>query len=84
MARARIISYQLTRPRHTIRLRTDRNNFYRVDMQKENKKDYCYLGWMTAQQVKTEARQFTKEWHDVRFTKISEKQWQELMAKDGN
>ena len=39
---------------------------------------------MTAQQVKTEARQFTKEWHDVRFTKISVKQWQELMAKDGN
>ena len=84
MDRASFKSYQLTRPRHTIRLRTDRNNFYRVDMQKENKKDYCYLGWMTAQQVKTEARQFTKEWHDVRFTKISEKQWQELMAKDGN
>ena len=53
-------------------------------MQKDSKKDYCYLGWMTAQDIKREARQFTKEWHDVRFTKISEKQWQELMAKDGN
>ena len=53
-------------------------------MKKDRKKDYCYLGWMTAQDIKREATQFTKEWHDVRFTKISEKQWLQLMAKDGN
>ena len=53
-------------------------------MQKDGNNNYCYLGWKKAQDIKREARQFTKEWHDVRFTKISEKQWKEHMAKDGN
>ncbi len=57
-------------------------------MQKEKNKDliddYVYLGWMTAEQIITEAEQFLKDWDWVRFTKISEKDWLEMMRKDGN
>ena len=97
MARAGIISYQLARPRqrpnsytlrHTIKLRHDNRNYFRVEMQKEENKDliddYVYLGWMTAEQIITEAEQFLKDWDWVRFTKISEKDWLEMMRKDGN
>tara|TARA_A100001388_G_scaffold152195_1_gene113097 strand:- start:2099 stop:2272 length:174 start_codon:yes stop_codon:yes gene_type:complete len=57
-------------------------------MQKEKNKDliddYVYLGWMTAEQIITEAEQFLKDWDWVRFTKISEQDWLEMMRKDGN
>ena len=46
--------------------------------------DHLYLGWMTAEQIITEAEQFLKDWDWVRFTKISEKDWLEMMRKDGN
>jgi hypothetical protein len=39
---------------------------------------------MTAEQIITEAEQFLKDWDWVRFTKISEKDWLEMMRKDGN
>tara|TARA_E500000075_G_C6927325_1_gene287342 strand:- start:290 stop:451 length:162 start_codon:yes stop_codon:yes gene_type:complete len=53
-------------------------------MQRDRKRDYCYLGWMTAGQIKAEAQQFLKEWDRVKFTKIPEKHWLEMMRKDGN
>ena len=97
MARARFISYQLTRPRqrpssytltHTIKLRQDNRNYFRVEMQKDTGldliDDHVYLGWMTAGQIKAEAQQFLKAWDWVRFTKISERDWLEMMRKDGN
>ena len=46
--------------------------------------DHVYLGWMTAGQIKAEAQRFLKDWDWVRFTKISERDWLEMMRKDGN
>ena len=97
MARAGIMSYQLTRPRqrpssytlkHTIKLRHDNKNYFRVEMQSEKGKDliddHLFLGWMTARQIIAEAKQLLKDWDWVRFTKISEKDWLAMMRKDGN
>ena len=97
MDRASIKSYQLTRPSqrpssytltHTIRLRQDNRNYFMVLLQKDTGRDliddHVYLGWMTAGQIIAEAKQFLKDWDWVRFTKISEQDWLEMMRKDGN
>lgn len=80
-------SYQLPRPSHTIKLRTDRENYFRVDMinreyyQAPNfehhpeKQDYQYLGSMTATDIKREIRQLDKEWDWFRFTKITKQEF---------
>ena len=95
MVGASIISYQLARPDHRITMSKDRNNFFKVDLKTkmiteqdgilyQPQQDTRYLGWMTAEQIIAEAKQFLQDWDWVRFTKISEKRWQELMAEDGN
>ena len=87
MVRASSSSYQLPRPSHTIKLRTDRENYFKVDMinreyyQAPNfehhpeKQDYQYLGSMTATDIKQEIRQLDKEWDWFRFTKITKQEF---------
>ena len=87
MVRASSSSYQLPRPSHTIKLRTDRENYFRVDMinreyyqgpnfeHHPEKKDYQYLGSMTATDIKREIRQLDKEWDWFRFTKITKQEF---------
>ena len=87
MTRASSSSYQLPRPSHTIKLRTDRENYFKVDMinreyyQAPNfehhpeKQDYQYLGSMTATDIKREIRQLDKEWDWFCFTKITKQEF---------
>ena len=95
MARASIISYQLTRPGHRITMSKDRNNFFKVDLKTkmiteqdgilyQPKQDTRYLGWMMPVDIIREIRLLSQEWYWIKFTKISQKRWQELMAEDGN
>ena len=74
MARASIISYQLTRPGHMITMSKDRNNFFKVDLKtkmiKEQdgilyqpKQDTRYLGWMMPVDIIREIRLLSQEWY---------------------
>ena len=86
MTRASSSSYQLPRPRHTVRL--GQENFFRVDLTTkiireqdgilyQPKQDYKYLGYFQARDVRHEVDQVYQEWYSVRLTKISQVQFEQ-------